>query len=54
MQEYSIEELNRLDDAALKALDWKNLKCLNGRLLELHAEGELGNETFAKLLDACT
>ena len=49
MQEYSIDELNRLDDAALKALDWKNLKCLNGRLLELHAEGELGNETFAKL-----
>jgi hypothetical protein len=49
MQEYSIEELNRLDDEALKVLDWKNLKCLNGRLLELHAEGELGNETFAKL-----
>jgi len=49
MQEYSIEELNGLDDEALKVLDWKNLKCLNGRLLELHAEGELGNEIFAKL-----
>lgn len=49
MQEYSIEELNRLDDEALKALDWKNLKCLNGRLLELHAKGQLGNEIFAKL-----
>lgn len=49
MQEYSIETLNGLDDAALKALDWKNLSCLNGRLLELHAEGQLGNEEFAKL-----
>lgn len=49
MQDYSIEELNRLDDEALKSLDWKNLKCLNGRILELHAEGKLGNEIFAKL-----
>jgi len=49
MQEYSIEALNGLDDEALKALDWKDLNCLNGRLLELHAEGQLGNETFAKL-----
>jgi len=49
MQEYSIEALNRLDDEALKALDWKSLTCLNGRLLELHAEGQLGNEIFAKL-----
>ena len=49
MQEYSIEQLNQLDDEALKALDWKNLTCLNGRLLELHAEGQLGNEEFAKL-----
>lgn len=49
MQEYSIEALNRLDDEGLKALDWKSLSCLNGRLLELHAEGQLGNESFAKL-----
>lgn len=49
MQEYSIEELNSLDDEVLKTLDWKNLKCLNGRLLELHAEGQLGNDSFAKL-----
>ena len=49
MQEYSIEALNGLDDTALKALDWKSLTCLNGRLLELHAEGQLGNDTFAKL-----
>lgn len=48
-QEYSIEALNKLDDQALQALDWKNLSCLNGRLLELHAEGALGNESFAKL-----
>ncbi len=47
--ECSIEELNSLDDQALMALDWKQLKCLNGRLLELHAEGALGNEEFAKL-----
>ncbi|PWQ93315.1 hypothetical protein [Leucothrix pacifica] len=48
-QEYSIEALNKLDDQALQGLDWKNLTCLNGRLLELHAEGALGNESFAKL-----
>lgn len=49
MQDYTIEELNRLDDEALKSLDYKNLTCLNSRLLELHAEGQLGNEIFAKL-----
>ncbi|PID45821.1 MAG: hypothetical protein CSB47_06860 [Proteobacteria bacterium] len=49
MQEYRIEALNEMDDKALQALDWKNLKCLNGRLLELHAEGALGNDKFAKL-----
>ncbi|MEZ5534313.1 MAG: hypothetical protein R3F02_01685 [Thiolinea sp.] len=48
-RDYSIEELDKLDDQALQALDWKSLKCLNGRLLELHAEGALGNEEFAKL-----
>lgn len=47
--ECSIEELNSYDDQALIALDWKQLNCLNGRLLELHAEGALGNEEFAKL-----
>ncbi len=45
----SIERLNSLDDQALMQLDWKNLTCLNGRLLELHAEGRLGNATLAKL-----
>jgi len=48
-QEYSIEALNKLDDQALQGLDWKSLTCLNCRLLELHAEGALGNESFAKL-----
>ncbi len=45
----NIETLNSLDDQALMQLDWKNLTCLNGRLLELHAEGMLGNEALAKL-----
>lgn len=47
--DYSVEALNQLDDAALMQLDWKNLTCFNGRLLELHAEGMLGNEALAKL-----
>ena len=46
---YSINKLNSFDDQRLKELDWKNLIHLNSRLLELHAEGELGNEKFAKL-----
>ncbi len=45
----TIAELDKLDDAALQALDWKNLGALNGRLLNLHAEGMLGNEGAAKL-----
>ncbi|MEE9322378.1 MAG: hypothetical protein V3U76_18200 [Granulosicoccus sp.] len=47
--EYSIEELDALDDQQLKALDWKKLLRFNGRLLELHGEGQLGNESLAKL-----
>jgi len=47
--EYSIEELDALNDQQLKALEWKNLLRFNGRLLELHGEGELGNEKLAKL-----
>lgn len=49
MPEYSVKELNTLDDQALKALAWKELSQFNGRLLELHGEGELGNEHLAKL-----
>lgn len=45
----TIAELNKLDDEALIALDWKNLNALNGRLLNLHAEGMLGNDGAAKL-----
>ena len=45
----SLAQLNELDDSALQALDWKNLPCLNGRLLELHAEGALNNAQLAKL-----
>jgi len=47
--EYTIEEQDSLSDDQLKELDWKNLHQLNARLLELHANGELGNENSAKL-----
>jgi 3-hydroxymyristoyl/3-hydroxydecanoyl-(acyl carrier protein) dehydratase len=47
--DYSIDELDTFDDSKLKQLDWKSLQRLNGRLLELHGEGALGNEKFAKL-----
>ncbi len=45
----SIEQLDAMDDETLCRLDWKSLTCFNGRLLELHAEGRLGNEFLAKL-----
>jgi len=47
--DYSIKEQDSLDDAQLKTLDWRNLKQLNARMLELHANGELGNDESAKL-----
>jgi 3-hydroxymyristoyl/3-hydroxydecanoyl-(acyl carrier protein) dehydratase len=47
--EHSIDAQNSYTDEQLRALDWKNLDCLNGRLLELHGQGKLGNERFAKL-----
>lgn len=46
---YDLNALDALDKQQLIALDWKQLNCFNGRLLELHAEGELGNENAAKL-----
>lgn len=46
---YRIEDLDAMDDRALQSLPWKELHCLNGRLLQLHAEGKLGNEQLAKL-----
>ena len=45
----SIESLDTRDDSELVTLDWKNMTALNGRLLELHGEGKLGNEFLAKL-----
>ena len=47
--QYSVEILNTFDDQQLKELDWKNMSHLNGRILDLHAQGELGNEHLAKL-----
>ncbi len=46
---YSIEELDSLEDQALKQLEWKKLTQFNARLLGLHGEGALGNENLAKL-----
>lgn len=42
----SLAELNKSD---LCQLDWRALTCFTGELLDLHAEGALGNEKFAKL-----
>jgi 3-hydroxymyristoyl/3-hydroxydecanoyl-(acyl carrier protein) dehydratase len=47
--QYSVEQLDSMDDGALCQLEWKSLTCLKGRLLELHAEGRLGNDKLAKL-----
>lgn len=46
---HDISTLEALDSEQLIALEWKQLNCFNGRLLELHAEGALGNENAAKL-----
>jgi len=48
-QPLNIATLDSLEDSKLVCLDWKSLNCFNGRLLELHAEGKLGNDGFAKL-----
>lgn len=49
LHDHSIEALDTFDDQQLRQIDWKNLSLLNGRLLELHGEGALGNEYVAKL-----
>ena len=49
MHDYSVNELNTLNDSTLRALAWKGLTRLNSRLLELHGEGKLDNEHLAKL-----
>lgn len=46
---FNIEELDAMSDQALSELEWKSLSKFNSRLLELHAEGALGNDEFAKL-----
>lgn len=48
-QDQDLESLGNLNRDQLCALDWKALQCFTGELLDLHAEGELGNERFAKL-----
>jgi len=47
--EIDLDFLESLDRDQLCELDWKALSCFTGELLELHAEGALGNEEFAKL-----
>ncbi|MBX2825502.1 MAG: hypothetical protein KTR33_12285 [Gammaproteobacteria bacterium] len=49
LTEYSIADLDQMDDAALCRVPWKSLTAFNGRLLQLHGEGALGNENSAKL-----
>jgi 3-hydroxymyristoyl/3-hydroxydecanoyl-(acyl carrier protein) dehydratase len=46
---HSLDQLDAMSDEALCQVDWKSLNCFNGRLLDLHAEGRLGNEFLAKL-----
>lgn len=41
--------LQSLDTSELVKINWQSLNCFTGELLELHAEGQLGNENFAKL-----
>ena len=47
--EYDLTSLEKLSRDELCQLDWKALTCFTGELLDLHAEGALGNEGFAKL-----
>jgi hypothetical protein len=44
-----LASLQALDTSELIKLNWQSLNCFTGELLELHAEGKLGNENFAKL-----
>lgn len=48
-QDHDLASLLELSRDQLCALDWKSLTCFTGELLDLHAEGALGNEGFAKL-----
>lgn len=48
-QDHDLASLGQLNREQLCELDWKSLNCFTGELLDLHAEGALGNEGFAKL-----
>ena len=47
--DYNLDFLGKLNREQLCELDWKTLPCFTRELLELHAEGALGNEKYAKL-----
>ena len=47
--DYDLDFLKKLNREQLCELNWKDLPCFTGELLDLHAEGKLGNEKFAKL-----
>lgn len=48
-KEHDLDSLAKLNRDQLCELDWKALECFTGELLDLHAEGALGNAGFAKL-----
>ncbi len=47
--DHDLGSLLNLSRDELCHLDWRSLQCFTGELLDLHAEGALGNENFAKL-----
>jgi len=47
--DYQLDSLEKLNRDQLCKLNWKALPCFTRELLDLHAEGALGNEQFAKL-----
>jgi len=47
--DFDLGVLEKLNRDQLCELDWKALPCFTSGLLDLHAEGALGNEEFAKL-----
>lgn len=47
--DHDLSSLSELSREQLCQLDWRALTCFTGELLDLHAEGALGNEKFAKL-----
>ena len=46
---FDLTTLQTFSESELVGLKWQQLNCFSGDLLELHAEGKLGNENFAKL-----